>query len=74
LVTASICAAAPGGIAGFLAQLTSRRTLAASLFLAHYAYRSLIYPFRIQAAKRMPLSIWAMSFAFCVWNGFLQVL
>lgn len=37
-----------------------------------HAPQSLVYPFKIHAAKRMPLSVWAMSFTFCVWNGFLQ--
>ncbi len=28
---------------------------------------------RIRADRHMPLSVWVISFVFCVWNGFVQV-
>lgn len=51
----------------------SSRTVLASAFCTHYVYRSLIFPLIIRGGKPTPLSVWAMSFSFCIWNGFLQV-
>ncbi|XP_064135819.1 3-oxo-5-alpha-steroid 4-dehydrogenase 1 [Loxodonta africana] len=42
------------------------------MFLVHYAYRSLIFPFLIRGGKPMPLYTCALAFTFCVCNGYLQ--
>ncbi|KXZ52816.1 hypothetical protein GPECTOR_8g200 [Gonium pectorale] len=58
--------------ASFLSHPLSARTALACAFCAHYVYRSLVFPLVIRGGKPTPLSVWAMSFVFCVWNGFLQ--
>lgn len=43
------------------------------LWLLHYAYRALVYPFRLRGGQlRMPISVMAMGFSFNVMNGYLQ--
>jgi len=66
LITAVFCYSA-GNYSPF-----SARTLLTGLFLAHYSYRSLLYPLLMRSKNRMPFSIWLMSISFCLWNGFLQ--
>ena len=39
------------------------------MWAAHYAQRSLVYPFRIRGRKRMPIVVVAMAIAFNVLNG-----
>lgn len=56
-----------------LQQLDPRSALLYA-FLAHYAYRSLVYPLLIRGGKGTALAVWAMAAAFCAWNGFLQVM
>uniref|UniRef100_A0A7S0RAJ9 Steroid 5-alpha-reductase DET2 n=1 Tax=Chlamydomonas leiostraca TaxID=1034604 RepID=A0A7S0RAJ9_9CHLO len=63
---------ASSGVPTFTTHPASLRTALAVMFLAHYVYRSLVYPFRMKSGNHTPLSIWAMSFVFCIWNGFLQ--
>lgn len=43
------------------------------MFLGHYVQRSIVYPLLMNPSSRpMPVSIWAMSVSFCVYNGYLQ--
>jgi 3-oxo-5-alpha-steroid 4-dehydrogenase 1 len=43
------------------------------IWMVHYVYRSLIYPFRLRGGQiRMPLSVVSMGFGFNVMNGYLQ--
>ncbi|XP_054840973.1 3-oxo-5-alpha-steroid 4-dehydrogenase 1 [Eublepharis macularius] len=42
------------------------------LFLAHYAYRSFIFPFLIRGGKPTPIFTCVLAFAFCSLNGYLQ--
>jgi len=42
------------------------------LWLLHYGYRSLIYPFILRGNKRMPISIILMGATFNIVNGYLQ--
>lgn len=49
------------------------RSVLAVAFTCHYIYRSILFPCIIRGGKPTPLSVWAMSFVFCIWNGFLQV-
>ncbi len=49
------------------------RTVLAVAFTCHYIYRSIVFPCIIRGGKPTPVSVWAMSFVFCIWNGFLQV-
>lgn len=63
----------PGGLCSCLANPTSTRSLLALAFLTHYSYRSLIFPLLLRGGKPTPLSVWFLSFLFCIWNGFLQV-
>ncbi|GLI69951.1 hypothetical protein VaNZ11_014691 [Volvox africanus] len=60
------------GRPGILEQPFSSRSVLAAAFCAHYSYRALAYPRMIRGGKPTPLSVWAMSLMFCVWNGFLQ--
>lgn len=57
----------------FLQHPLSARTVLSGAFCAHYVYRSIVFPFIIRGGKPTPLSVWAMSFVFCIWNGFIQV-
>ncbi|PNW75484.1 hypothetical protein CHLRE_12g528550v5 [Chlamydomonas reinhardtii] len=56
----------------FLQHPLSARTVLSGAFCAHYVYRSIVFPFIIRGGKPTPLSVWAMSFVFCIWNGFIQ--
>nr|XP_056718250.1 3-oxo-5-alpha-steroid 4-dehydrogenase 1 [Euleptes europaea] len=42
------------------------------LFLAHYAYRSFVYPFLIRGGKPTPVITCLLAFVFCCCNGYLQ--
>ncbi|GLC37805.1 hypothetical protein PLESTB_001478500 [Pleodorina starrii] len=61
-----------GGGAAILQHPLNSRTVLAAAFCAHYVYRVFIFPLIIRGGKPTPVSVWAMSFIFCVWNGFLQ--
>eukprot|EP01097_Dermamoeba_algensis_P008903 TRINITY_DN611_c0_g1_i2.p1 TRINITY_DN611_c0_g1~~TRINITY_DN611_c0_g1_i2.p1 ORF type:complete len:161 (+),score=6.91 TRINITY_DN611_c0_g1_i2:63-545(+) len=43
-----------------------------SLFLLHYAQRTLIFPFLLRGGKKTPLFIVFLAFMFCLWNGYIQ--
>lgn len=45
-----------------------------AMFLMHYTWRSFAYPWMQRGGKPMPAFIWAMASAFCMFNGYLQVL
>jgi hypothetical protein len=68
LCIGALCPHAP-----FLEHPLSRRTLCTAAFLLHYLYRSLLFPLLIRGGKGTPVSIWFMSFVFCIWNGYIQV-
>ncbi|XP_066481109.1 3-oxo-5-alpha-steroid 4-dehydrogenase 1 [Tiliqua scincoides] len=42
------------------------------LFLIHYTYRALIFPFLIRGGKPTPASLFLLAFLFCSFNGYLQ--
>jgi len=42
------------------------------LFMFHYTHRSLLYPFLIRGGKPSHIQVVFSSFAFCMFNGFLQ--
>ncbi|VDM42688.1 unnamed protein product [Toxocara canis] len=52
--------------------LSSSNVVVVSLFVAHYAQRSLIYPFLIKGGKATPLHIFLQAALFCAGNGFIQ--
>jgi 3-oxo-5-alpha-steroid 4-dehydrogenase 1 len=54
-------------------QPLSPRTMLVAAFTAHYIYRILIFPSMIRGGKPTPLTVWAISGFYCVWNGFIQV-
>ncbi|KAG2498864.1 hypothetical protein HYH03_003056 [Edaphochlamys debaryana] len=60
------------GADSFLKHPFSPRSVLAAAFCAHYTYRSFVFPCIIRGGKPTPISVWAMSFVFCIWNGFLQ--
>lgn len=41
-------------------------------FMLHYAYRDLVFPFRLRGGKPTPVTIVLMAFAFCTYNGYMQ--
>jgi 3-oxo-5-alpha-steroid 4-dehydrogenase 1 len=43
-----------------------------ALFCWHYAYRSLVYPWRIRGGAPTPAGVMLMALAFCAFNGYLQ--
>ena len=43
-----------------------------TLFMMHYANRSLIYPLRLGGGKPTPFLVMLMAFAFCSVNGYMQ--
>ena len=43
------------------------------MFLAHYAWRSFVYPLLQRGGKSTPVYIWLLAVAFCMYNGLLQV-
>uniref|UniRef100_A0A7S0YE34 3-oxo-5-alpha-steroid 4-dehydrogenase C-terminal domain-containing protein n=1 Tax=Polytomella parva TaxID=51329 RepID=A0A7S0YE34_9CHLO len=47
-------------------------SLLCTCFLVHYSYRSIYFPLMMRGSKGTPISVWMMSFAFCLINGFLQ--
>ncbi|XP_062985794.1 3-oxo-5-alpha-steroid 4-dehydrogenase 1 [Elgaria multicarinata webbii] len=42
------------------------------IFLAHYLYRSFIFPFLIRGGKPTPFLLFLFALAFCFYNGYLQ--
>ena len=42
-------------------------------FLAHYFYRSFLYPLLLRPSKATPLHVWAAASMFTAYNGLLQV-
>uniref|UniRef100_F1LAZ4 3-oxo-5alpha-steroid 4-dehydrogenase (NADP(+)) n=1 Tax=Ascaris suum TaxID=6253 RepID=F1LAZ4_ASCSU len=54
------------------ASLPSPNIVVLSLFIAHYAQRSLIYSVLIKGGKATPLHIFLMAAMFCTGNGFIQ--
>ena len=56
--------------------LSSRaNTLLLGLFLLHYVNRAVVYPLRMRRdASPMPISVTALAFLYCCWNGSLQAL
>ena len=42
-------------------------------FLAHYFYRSFLYPLLLRSSKATPLHVWAAASMFTAYNGLLQV-
>lgn len=59
--------------ASLLENPLSKRTVLLTCFLAHYTYRSIAFPLIMHNGKPAPLSVMLSGWAFCVWNGFLQV-
>ncbi|XP_004625249.1 3-oxo-5-alpha-steroid 4-dehydrogenase 1 isoform X1 [Octodon degus] len=53
-----------------LDRLPNRVLLA--MFLVHYIYRTLIFPFVIRGGKPTPLFTCVTAFLFCLYNGYLQ--
>lgn len=41
-------------------------------FLLHYAYRDLVFPFRLRGGKPTPFIVCLSAFVFCVYNGLMQ--
>jgi len=50
---------------------TENRILLA-MFMGHYAYRALVFPFRMRGGKPMPIGICLLAAAFCLFNGYIQ--
>ncbi|KAI8110233.1 hypothetical protein M9435_001912 [Picochlorum sp. BPE23] len=42
------------------------------MFMTHYIYRDVIYPFRLRGGKPTPFIVWLSAFVFCVYNGYMQ--
>lgn len=42
------------------------------LFLVHYVYRDVIFPFRLRGGKPTPFTVWLLALVFCVYNGYMQ--
>jgi 3-oxo-5-alpha-steroid 4-dehydrogenase 1 len=40
--------------------------------MAHYAYRSFIFPLRMRGGKPMPIGVCLLATAFCAFNGYVQ--
>lgn len=57
----------------YLAHPASARTLLSAAFTAHYLYRCFVFPALLRGGKPTPVSVWFLSFVFCLYNGFLQV-
>lgn len=49
-----------------------RNLLLLSMFLGHYCYRSLIFPWRMRGGAPMPIGLCLCASAFCAWNGYVQ--
>lgn len=44
-----------------------------ALLLIHYAYRDLVFPFRLRGGKPTPFTVWVSALIFCTYNGWMQV-
>ena len=64
--------ASTSGANAVLLTTLSPNTVLLALFLAHYAHRTFIFPFRLRGGKPTPFIIAALAFAFCTWNGTMQ--
>ncbi|BDA42941.1 3-oxo-5-alpha-steroid 4-dehydrogenase 1 [Coccomyxa sp. Obi] len=53
-------------------QLSPVQALLFAMFLMHYTWRSFAYPWMQRGGKPMPVYIWLMASAFCMFNGYLQ--
>lgn len=42
------------------------------LFLAHYGYRTFIFPLLIRGGKPTPAGLFVLAFLFCSYNGYMQ--
>lgn len=60
------------GFRSLLDNPLSPRSLLYGCLTTHYTYRVLIFPLMTRGGKPAPLSVAALSFTYCVWNGFLQ--
>jgi hypothetical protein len=56
------------------AALSATQALLLAMFLAHYLWRSFAYPWLCRGGKPTPSLLWLMASAFCICNGYLQVL
>ncbi|EFJ45475.1 hypothetical protein VOLCADRAFT_109204 [Volvox carteri f. nagariensis] len=70
--TIFVCMLLLFGAPGLLKHPFSSRTVLAAAFCAHYVYRAVAFPLLIRGGKPTPISVWAMSLIFCIWNGFVQ--
>jgi 3-oxo-5-alpha-steroid 4-dehydrogenase 1 len=43
-----------------------------AMFIGHYVYRSLVFPFRMRGGKPMPIGICLLAASFCLFNGYIQ--
>ena len=40
--------------------------------MAHYFYRTFVFPLRMRGGKAMPIGLCALASLFCLGNGYLQ--
>lgn len=52
--------------------VSNANLILAGMMLYHYIYRTLIYPFRLSRASKVPLSIGISAFLYTSWNGWNQ--
>lgn len=52
--------------------LSMRQVLLSSMFLAHYVWRSFVYPLLLRGGKPTPAGIWLLASSFCMYNGYMQ--
>lgn len=43
-----------------------------AMYLSHYVYRALIFPFLINGGKPTPFLVFLLAFVFCIYNGSMQ--
>jgi 3-oxo-5-alpha-steroid 4-dehydrogenase 1 len=65
-------ASSPDGFRSLIDDPLSPRTLLYLCLTIHYTYRVLLFPLLTRGGKPAPLSVAALSFTYCCWNGFLQ--